>query len=173
MNTFLEILKYTLPSVVVFLTAYYILKTYFDHKIKLENLELRKKDHEIILPLRLQAYERMVLLLERISPNQVVFRVKKPEMNPAQFQSALIQSIREEFEHNVAQQIYISPEAWSLVKNSREEIIRLINTAFISMEDKATGNDLAKKILEEWSNLQVNPVNATVDFLKNEVGEMF
>jgi hypothetical protein len=173
METFLEILKYILPSLVVFITAYYILKVYLDSRLKNETLEMRRKDQEIILPLRLQAYERMILFLERISPVQVVFRVKRPEMSPAQMQHAIIQSIREEYEHNIAQQIYISSESWNLVRNAREEIVRLVNTAFISMTENSTSNELAQKIVEDWGKLEKNPAQVAVDQLKKEVARFF
>ena len=173
METFLEILKYILPSIVVFFTAYYMLKAYLDSREKLQKLEMRKKDPEITLPLRIQAFERLVLLLERISPAQLVFRVKRNDMSPAQFQYAMIQSIKEEFEHNIAQQIYISPETWNLIRSAREEIIRAINTAFISMDEKSSVNDLAQKILEDWASMEINPVQAAIDKLKEEVNQLF
>jgi hypothetical protein len=173
METFLEIIKYTLPALVVFLTVYFVLKFYFDYKHKEGRQEILRKEQDIILPVRLQAYERMVLFLERISPVQAVFRVVEPDMSPAHLQAALVQAIREEFEHNIAQQIYISPEAWGLVRNAREETVRLINTAFISMNEKSTANDLAKTILENWSVMEKNPVQSAVDYLKNEVRQLF
>jgi hypothetical protein len=173
METFLEIVKYTLPSLVVFLTAYLILKTYLDSRLKSDSVEASRKDHEITLPLRLQAYERMVLFLERISPAQLVFRVKRNEMSPAQFQNALILTIREEYEHNIAQQIYLSTEAWNLVRNAKEDIVRHINTAFIDMDEKAGANDMAQRILEEWSKQEKNAVHSAILFLKDEVGRLF
>ena len=130
-------------------------------------------DHEIILPLRQQSYERMVLLLERINPVQAIFRVKQAEMSAAQLQSALTQSIREEYEHNIAQQIYISQEAWNQVRNAREEIIRLINSSFIDMKENSTANDLAQAVIENWSRLDVNPTQKALDFLKKEVAKLF
>jgi hypothetical protein len=173
METFLEILKYTLPALVVFLTVYLVLRSYFDFKQKEGLLEIRRKDQEIILPIRLQAYERMVLFLERISPVQAVFRVMEPGMSPANLQAALVQTVREEFEHNIAQQIYISHEAWGLVRNAREETVRMINSAFITLDEKSTANDLARIILESWSGMEKNPVQSAVDYLKNEVRELF
>lgn len=173
METLLDILKYILPSLVVFLTVYFMVRSYLDHRQKSQVMLLKEKGQEIILPLRLQAYERMVLFLERISPGQIVFRVRQADMSPAQLQAALLQSLREEYEHNLAQQIYISPEAWSKVKTAREEIIRLINTVFISLDEHAGGNDFAQKVLESGSQMDKNPVQAAVDFLKKEVGQLF
>lgn len=173
MEAVLEILKYTLPALVVFLTVYLTLRSYFAHRQKKEEYDIRRKDQELVFPVRLQAYERMVLFLERISPVQAVFRVMQPEMSPSGLHAALLQAIREEFEHNIAQQIYISPEAWGLIRNAREETVRVINSAFIVLDEKSTGNDLARLILENWSKLDKNPVQAAVDYLKQEVRQLF
>jgi len=173
MDTFLEILKYTLPALVVFLTVYFTLKAYLDFKTRESKQRARVKDQEVLLPIRLQSYERMVLFLERISPVQLVFRVMHPDMSPAALQAALVQTIREEYEHNIAQQIYISSEAWNLVRNAREETVRVINASFIAMNEKSTAGDLAKTILEQWSGMAKNPVQSAVDCLKNEVRQLF
>jgi hypothetical protein len=173
METILEILKYILPSLVVFLTAYFLIKSYLNYRQNNDKLQLRKKDQEIILPLRLQSYERMILFLERISPVQAIFRVRKQDMSPAQLQASLVQSIREEYEHNIAQQIYISQEGWNMVRNAREEVTRQINTAFINLGDDANANDLAQMILESWGQTEKNPVQSAIDFLKNEVRQLF
>jgi hypothetical protein len=135
--------------------------------------EVRMKNHEITLPLRLQAYERMVLFLERINPMQLLIRVKRDNLTPAQFHSKLVQSIKEEYDHNITQQIYLSPEAWNHIRSAREEIVRIINTTFITMSEKSDVNDLAKKILEEWGKLEKNPVQGALDHLKSEVSQLF
>ena len=173
MEIFLEILKYILPAIVVFFTAYYLLKTYINSLMGSAREESRSKDREITLPLRLQAYERMILFLERITPVQLVFRVKRNDMTSAQLQNALIHSIREEYEHNIAQQIYISPESWNLVRTAREEVVRAINTTFISMDEKSTAAEFAQKILEEWGKQDKNPVQIATDHLKAEVNRLF
>ena len=107
----LEILKYTLPSVVVFLTAYFILKQVFDKQAADSQVELRaqliKENSKMLTPVRMQAYERMVLFLERIAPSHLIIRQNQPGLSTFQFQTRLIHAIREEFEHNLSQQLYI------------------------------------------------------------------
>jgi hypothetical protein len=115
----------------------------------------------------------MVLFLERISPAQLVFRVKRNDMSPAQFQNALILTIREEYEHNIAQQIYLSADAWNMIRNAKEDIVRLINTTFIDMDQKAGANEMAQSILEKWSQQEKNTAQAAIVFLKEEVGRLF
>ncbi len=173
MDTFLEILKYILPSIIVFITAYFVIRSIFENEQKNKHAELGKDDRTVLLPLRLQAYERLVLLLERISPGQVIMRVHHPGMAPYQLQAAILQNVREEFEHNLAQQIYISPETWNQVKVAKEEILRLVNTSAAELKDDNATPELAKIILENWSKLEKNPVQQAIDMLKNEVKQLF
>ncbi len=114
MNTFLDVLKYTIPSLIVFATAYFILKTFIESEEKKRTLEIRTKNQKLITPIRLQAYERLTLFLERISPNSVILRVQKPNMTASQLQREMLNIIRTEFEHNLSQQIYISKQAWEV-----------------------------------------------------------
>ena len=173
METFLELLKIFIPALLVMLTAWLVIRNMLHDDQERRRQDLLLQTVKTVTPVRLQAYERVVLFLERISPVQAVFRVMEPDMSPARLQAALVQAIREEFEHNIAQQIYISPEAWVLVRNAREETVRLINASFISINEKSTANDLAKTILENWSAMEKNPVQSAVDYLKNEVRQLF
>ncbi|MBK9286190.1 MAG: hypothetical protein IPN38_00530 [Flavobacteriales bacterium] len=119
-----------LPSVVVFLTAFYTLKQFMNASISERMTDLRKEDHRQTLPLRLQAYERVTLFLERISPGPLVLRVHKSNMSSRMLHAELIATVREELEHNVTQQVYMSEKAWAKVKQAKEETIRLLNIAF-------------------------------------------
>ena len=173
MNTFAEILKYTLPSIVVAALAYLLIKQ-FIQKEQLLNQQQQKPDmQKTILPIRLQAYERLILLLERISPASLILRVSQPGMSAAQLQSALTQALREEFDHNLSQQVYISAKAWEDVKSAREELIRTINTAATALPAGATGADLAAQIF----TLSLQPGKQTLQFaideLKQEFNEKF
>ena len=172
MDTFLEVLKYVLPLGVALLAAYFILKAYLDHEMKKKKAELKKDDRQVTLPLQLQAYERLILLLERISPAQLVIRALLPGMGPYQFQTVLLQSIREEFEHNQTQQVYVSDEAWLKVKQAREELVRLINISATDGREELSANDLARHILDEWSKLDRNPIQLAIDRLKNDAREL-
>ena len=113
----LEILKYVLPSLVVLAAAYYLLKLFLDNEQNKRLSDIKMAGYKIITPIRLQAYERLVLFIERISPESLVMRVHKPELSAMQMQTNLIQTIREEFEHNLSQQVYVSSQAWELVRN--------------------------------------------------------
>ncbi|MDA3780560.1 MAG: hypothetical protein PF487_10140 [Bacteroidales bacterium] len=136
MEDILEILKYTLPAIIVLLTSIFILKTIIRDNQKNRRIEIVTKNHRIITPIRLQAYERFTLFLERISPESIVLRTTNNKLNVKQVHAELLKIIREEYNHNVSQQIYISPQAWEIIKNAKANIIKLItNTAKTLKQD--------------------------------------
>ena len=122
-----------------------------------------------LFPLKLQAYERIVLFLERIEPSSLVMRSKTGEMTAGQLHGALLNNIREEYEHNVAQQIYISDNSWNLIKQAKEETIKIINLAGNSMNPDSTGNDLTRNIFEKMMVLPKSPSQIALEYVKNEV----
>lgn len=143
-----------------------------NEEIKREELK-KAGNNQVTLPLRLQAYERLILLLERITPVQAINRALQPGMTASHFQLLLVQNIREEFEHNVAQQIYISPAGWTMIKSAKEEIIMLINTFASEIDAAENPTELAKYILEKWGQMDQNPVQLAIDQLKAEVRQIY
>ena len=173
MDTLFDLAKFILPSIIVFLTAYYAIKKFLDNEHKVRILEMRKENQNTTLPLRLQAYERSVLFLERISPDALVKRIYKQGMDARGMQSLILTTIRTEYEHNISQQIYISEQAWSRLKTTKEEIIKLVNIASGRVRDDATGLDLSKAILELASKLDRNPTHLAIEFIKKEIRQLF
>ena len=173
MTDFLEILKYTLPSLIVFLTALLILKLFLKNEERRRKFELSMSNKDNVLPLRLQAYERLILFLERISPDSMVMRLKNTRSNVAQMQNELINTVRTEYEHNLSQQTYVSAQAWELIKAVRAETIKLINTSAAELKPDEPGINLSKRILEKAMEMTNAPSFAALQFLKNEVKEFF
>ena len=112
MPSYLIIILSVVPSLVVAVTAFFLTKYFVENDQKKRLLELKFHSKEMVTPIRLQAYERMAMFLERIDPNQLLFRVSNPELTAYQMQTILLATIRSEYEHNLSQQVYISPEAW-------------------------------------------------------------
>jgi hypothetical protein len=136
-------------------------------------LQLRLENSKRLTPIRLQAYERLVLLMERISPEMLVPRVYQKGMTAEQFHYALITNIRKEYEHNLSQQIYVSYEAWQAVKNAKENIVKLINTAASDPGAKESVQKLSRVIVESYASVDTTPTDAAIEILKNEVQELF
>ena len=131
------------------------------------------EEKKIILPLRLQAYERIVLYLERINPNSLLQRISKPEMTPVQLQSALIKAIREEFEYNLSQQLYVSHRSWELVKNAKEETIKLIYSAAGKVAEGASSQELVKNIFDQMMVNEKMPCDFALEEIKKELQKNF
>lgn len=171
MNQIFEVIMYTLPAVVVFLAAYFLLKEFFYQESKKREIDIKIEKVKIALPVRLQAYERIVLFLERISPANLVMRVHQPGASSAELQRVLVQTIRDEYSHNLSQQLYISPKAWEMVKTAREEMIRQINTSAAQLPAEATSTDLSNKLLE--MSIEKLATQKALDFLKEEARKNF
>lgn len=168
-----ELLKYTVPSLVVLAAAYYLLKMFLDKEAEKSQIQIRLDMQKISLPVRMQAYERLVLLLERIEPAGLLVRTNLPGMAASQLQSALVQSIRSEFEHNLSQQLYVSTKVWEMVRNAREETIKRINTAAMKLPAEATSADLASLILINDIDAEQSAVKGALDLLKEEARSIF
>ena len=170
---FLEIAKYVIPAAIVFFIVWVIVHKYFTSMEKIRKVDQMVENRKIILPLRLQAYERVILFLERISPESLVMRVNQPGLTARQFQSELLSAIRAEFEHNLSQQLYLSPEGWEMVKNARGISIQLINTAGDQVQHDGPAVNLSSKILDLIMAADKVPTGAAIDFLKKEVQMLF
>lgn len=168
MNPLAEILKYILPSLIVLATAYYLLRLFLNKEAEKNQVNLRLDMQKISLPVRMQAYERLVLLLERIEPASLLIRTNQPGMTAQQLQTNLIQSIRSEYEHNLSQQLYVSAKSWELVRNAREETVKRINTAAMNLPADATSADLASLILINDLDVSNSAVKNALDTLKAE-----
>jgi len=139
---------FILASVVILVTgAVYITKMVMEAKAKIAALENSKKNLSVILPLRLQAYERMALFLERIDPNQLVLRIHASGLTVSQELNLLLTAIRSEFEHNLSQQIYISDSVWAKVCDAKGDIEAIINTVAENYDKNADSHEFAETVL--------------------------
>lgn len=173
MEDLLEILKYTIPAFVVFLATWVMLRTWSQNESKRRKNEFNMHLTDDILPVRLQAYERIILLLERISPESMVLRIGRSDYSARQLQQELLTNITSEYEHNLAQQTYVSTEAWEKVKAAKNQIIHLINDTASEVKPDATGPTLGKLILERLTELKNPPSQVAINFLKQEVRTLF
>ena len=155
---------------------YLVIKKYFDNEQKKALLAMKmdqqKENLKLVSPIRLQAYERMALFLERISPNSLVMRCYRPGMDIKLLQSVMTKNIRDEWEHNLSQQVYISTEAWSRIREAKEEMINLINASAAGMKEGADTSSLAGAIFASVAKSKT-PTDNALEYLKNEIQEQF
>ena len=172
METLSDILKITLPALLVLLTAWILIRNLLKNDQDKRKQELILQNSRTVVPIKLQAYERIVLFLERISLESLLVRISTPGTSAGQLHSGLLTTIRSEFEHNLSQQIYMSPQAWEVVRNARSNMIKIINSEFEKMPETATGMEFSKHLLETVMELEKEPTRVAIDFIKAELGRM-
>lgn len=174
MEGLIEILKIILPAGAVFAAAFLLVQKFLSNEQKRRDFELKKSIQSSITPIKIQAYERLVIFLERIHPNSIVVRVNKHGMKAHELHQELVKTIKSEYDHNLSQQIYISHGAWELVKTAKEEIIKLINISATKVAHDASSNELALMILNITSNIDKKmPNEIALEFMKKEAAQLF
>jgi len=172
MEVWPNILVITIPALIVFLTAWVILNKMISNDQDKRRQELILQNSRTVTPVKLQAYERIVLFLERISLESLLVRVSTSDMKASQLHSVLLTTIRSEFEHNLSQQIYMSPQAWEVVRNARSSMIKIINSEAETVQSNSPGMVLSKQLLEKVMELDKEPTRVAIDYLKGEIARM-
>lgn len=162
-----------IPALAVVFVVMTFLKKQNDREITNMNIDLKKERQKFFLEPRMEAYQRVVLLLERINPQSLIMRLHDPSKSAVLLQTELLNNIRSEFDHNVAQQIFVSTTAWDMVKNSKEETIKIINVAAQSLKENATSIELSNKIFEIVGELEELPTEITIKVVKEELQRLF
>jgi len=182
-----EIIIYTLPSLLLLVAVYLMLRFFLKHnqnqltylkdeqdlaRLKLD-LERKQQTQKVMIPLKLQAYERMVLFLERINPPNLIKRSMSHGQKVSELQSAMLRNIRDEYEHNMSQQLYIGENAWELVKTAKEDVARVINTSSAKFKTDDEAALMAKDLLTSGFDTRNDPIEKAMSQLKKEVKELF
>ncbi len=162
---------YLLPAIVVGLVAYFFFKGHTANEEGRRRYLIQKEAQKNIIPIRLQAYERITLFLERIDPKKILLRVKPFSNDLQEYETLLIQNIDNEYEHNLVQQIYITPECWNLINAAKNATIQVIRQA--SMNEKVDDSDKLRAFLLNHFMDEVTPSHKALLFVKKEVSELF
>lgn len=172
MENISDLIKIVLPAALVLYAMYLVVRSFLQKDFDRQLIAMKEKNLETILPIKLQAYERMALFLERISPNNMLIRLADPQLSAGEFQHRLLQEIRDEFHHNHSQQIYMSDEAWQVIRNAMNSVIGIIQEASEKMEPQHTAVDLSSAIFNEMMQKE-DAVNHALSFIKNEIRQSF
>ena len=175
-------MKYLLLSIAMLATLalaglifYLLVKRYFDNQQKEHLLQMkldeRREALKTVTPIRLQAYERMALFLERISPDSLVLRCYQPGMNLRLLQGVMTKNIRDEWEHNLSQQVYLSPGTWARIREAKDEMVNLVNSAAVSLPDTTDPTRLAATIFATAADH--SPVDQALTAMHDELHELF
>lgn len=170
-NKWIELLSYTLPAIITGIVALYFFKYHIANEDKRRNLVLHKKKQNLTLPIRLQAYERLTLFLERIGPSKLLVRVKPTGTNSINYHNKLIQSIEQEFEHNLAQQIYITDSGWNAIVTAKNAVIQNIRTSAANTTIESA-EQLRENIIQSSMDGE-SPTQLALSLLKSEIRKLF
>ena len=168
-TSILEVIKYTIPALVIYMLVVKMLDKYFDEERARREQRIHEQFGRNTTPLRLQAYERLVLFLERISVDNLLQRHFNPDTPAELYIRQLLASVQHEYEHNLSQQVYCSSEAWAEVKNAKEQVVQLLSDAFTSISPEDPSIKLNKAILDSLVKNQVQPTFAAKEFVAKEV----
>jgi uncharacterized protein YjaZ len=173
MEILLEVVKISIPALIVAVTVYFTIRKAYEKELKKQVLDLKHSSKEVITPIRLQSYERIALFLERMKPESLLLRNPTNSLSAAQYRMVLLSAVRSELEHNLSQQVYISSALWDATKKAKEETVKIINVADGKVGFDASGTDLATKILEIYVELQYSPSDDALNLLRQEIKELY
>ncbi|MBL4662583.1 MAG: hypothetical protein JKY22_03265 [Flavobacteriaceae bacterium] len=171
MTQILSYVAYLLPAIVVGIITYYFFKGHIANEEGRRRYLVQKEAQNKILPMRMQAYERLSLLLERIDPNKLLIRVKPFADDVEKYEALLIQNIEQEFEHNITQQIYVSTECWNLINAAKNATIHIIRQG-IMHEKSGTADGVREYLLRNFME-EITPSQKALAYIKKEVSELF
>jgi len=164
-------IAYLLPAIVVGIIAYYFFKGHTANEEGRRRYLIQKEAQKQILPLRLQAYERITLYLERIDPTKLLIRIKPFSDSKDDYENLLIRTIEQEYDHNLTQQIYVSPECWNLLVAAKNATIHVIRQAAM-LEKEGDVDKLRQQIIQNFME-EISPSQKALTYVKGEVSELF
>jgi len=157
-----------IPSLLVFLAVYLTFRQYHQQQLKMQMLENRKTKEQITLPMKLHAYERLILLCERIDFADLMLRLRSPGTTAKELQAALLVAIQQEYEHNLTQQLYISPELWQVLLAAKSKTMDFITIAAEGLPDDAHSDEYVQKLFELVSRETSLPAQIGKKAIKTE-----
>ena len=167
----IALLSYTLPAVVTGVVAYYFFDLHTKNEEGRRRYLLHKEAQKNALPLRLQAFERMTLYMERINPTKLLIRIAPLSQDKNDYENLIIAQIEQEFEHNLTQQIYMSDECWTIIVTAKNATIQMIRKA--NMSDRVDSADKLREVLLNDLMEKQSPSNEALAYIKNEVGQLW
>ena len=167
-----QIIGFTIPALIVLAAVWVVVCLQFRNEDRRRTWEMKKQSGKDIIQLRLRAYERISLLLERTEPEHLLADTDISRMDITDLQKHLLRAVRQEFDHNLSQQIYVSDELWARVTNARDEMGAFISTMAMQMPEGSTTLDYGKVLITAYRQNGVTPHQTAMEALKTEVREL-
>lgn len=152
---------------------YYVVKSDIQRFFNLKTIELNKESRSQLLPLRLQAHERLIIFIDRINPANLLVRVHQQGIEIATLQAGILNEIKSEYQHNIAQQLYVSSTTWNVVRKLKDDTIAMINNAVQGLPKDTNGVELSRSVLQHMATISENPYDLTIEIIKKDIQELF
>jgi hypothetical protein len=169
----LEILKLSVPALIVFITVDSVLRRHF------LNESMKRSEHGVeekrksLLPIQLQAYERLMLYLERMAPEHLFPRLHEPGVPVGALHMQIIASIQQEFEHNLSQKLYVSDQAWKTTIQAKEDMTAMYQAAYKKMPQTGGISEYIQEVQNIIDEFGVHPTQFASVVLKDELNKLF
>jgi hypothetical protein len=173
MTVLSDFVKLLVPAALVLYGMYLTVKLLLQREADRHQNEVKQRYSESVVPIRLQAYERIVLFLERISPNHLLLRLGNSADTALDLHQTLLREIRDEYNHNLSQQVYMTQQAWDQVQNAMNDVTTLINQASGAVHPDAPAIELSKQIFERIVQRDRLPTADALRTVKDEIQMMF
>ncbi|MES2651932.1 MAG: hypothetical protein V4663_09330 [Bacteroidota bacterium] len=152
---------------------YQFVKNDFKRFFDLKRAELNQESRATLLPLRLQAHERLIIFVERINPANLLVRLHQQGIGIKELQALVVNDVKSEFQHNITQQLYVNSTSWNVIRKLKDDTIAMINNVVQGLPENASGVDLSKKVLQHMASISENPYDLTIDHLKKDIQGLF
>jgi hypothetical protein len=166
---YMEVILIILPSLVIFLTIFVLMRMWFKNQLKMKMLDVRDENTQFTRPLKLQAYERLMLFCERVSLQNLLLRIQSKDMSAQDLKAALILSIQQEFEYNLSQQLYVSEKLWQIIKLAKNQMIEIITHVGSKVSPNGSGDDFSKQLILFTESQKQDPIETAKLAIKKEV----
>ncbi|RNL54916.1 DUF7935 family protein [Pedobacter jejuensis] len=168
-----DVLTLAIGVFIALFAIYHFLKSDIQRFFNLKTVELNKESRAHLLPLRLQAHERLIIFIDRINPANLLVRLHQQGIGIAVLQAGILNEIRTEYQHNITQQLYVDSITWNVVRKLKDDTIAMINNAVQGLPAEANGIELSKAILQHMASIDENPYDLTIELIKKDIQKLF
>ncbi|MBB5638692.1 hypothetical protein HDF26_004909 [Pedobacter cryoconitis] len=168
-----QVATFASGGIITVLFAWYLLRNDIQKYFSFKSHETRKDERVHLLPLRLQAQERMIVFVERLNPVNLFVRLHQHGISAKELQAVILNEIRSEYQHNVTQQLYISTVSWNVIRKLKEDTIAMLNNAVAGLPADASGVELSRKVLEHMAGIADNPYELTLELIQKDIHQLF
>lgn len=155
------------------MAVYYVLKNEIEAFFDMKKLELKKESRAHLLPLRIQAHERLIVFVDRLNPTNLLVRLHQQGIELATLQAGILNEIKSEYQHNITQQLYVDSVTWNVVKKLKDDTFAMINHAVSGLPAGSNGIELSKAVLQHIATIKENPYDLTIELIKKDIQKLF